>query len=229
MVNDYGDNYRSKDSVVVSDDTLNKIFSYLKNCAEITDTIFKKTHAVISPGILFYGPPGTGKTSIVEIIASEFSCEIFYVDVTNIELCQRAISDEICGYGSTRKKIFVFEDIDLVAKKRNDNAVASDNTIKVNRNFNILLQILDGYLSRPDIIKIATTNHIDKIDPAIIRFGRFDLKIKMDNFDRPMAERMCKNFNVSNEILDMVSFPINPAELQCVILDNYQKYRLDKK
>lgn len=229
MLGAYGEFYRSEDSVIVSKDTLEQIYAYLENCLEISDNIFAKTHTTISPGILFYGPPGTGKSSIIEVIASKFSCDIFYLDVADIHKCQQLVSDEIDKSGLTRRKIFVFEDIDVVAENRDTKAITSDDKIKVSKNFNILLQILDGYLSRPNVIKIATTNHIDKIDPAIIRFGRFDLKIKMDDFNRPMAEKMCKNFNVSNEILDMVSFPINPAELQCIILDNYQKYRLDKK
>lgn len=229
MLNEYGENYREKDSVIVPDCIVQRIFSYLKNAIFLSKFMYKKAHATISPGILFYGNPGTGKSSIVELIAREFNCDIFYIDISNIYMAQNLVREEIYQSGLTRKKIFVFEDIDIVATRRDEQDNKSVDCMDANKNFNILLQILDGYLSRPDVIKIATTNYIEKIDPALIRFGRFDLKIKMGDFDRPLAEKMCKNFRVSTKLLDLVSFPVNPAELQACIMENFQEYRLDKQ
>lgn len=229
MLNEYGENYREKDSVIVPDCIMQRISSYLKNAIFLSKFMYKKAHATISPGILFYGKPGTGKSSIVELIAREFKCDIFYIDITNIYTAQNLVRQEIYQSGLTRKKIFVFEDIDIVATRRDEQDNKSADCVKANKNFNTLLQILDGYLSRPNVIKIATTNYIEKIDPALIRFGRFDLKIKMDDFDRPLAEKMCKNFKVSTKLLDLISFPVNPAELQAFIMENFQEYRLDKK
>ena len=162
MLNNYGDTYRSKESVIVPESILEQIYTYLQNCFAISDNIFEKTHVTISRGILFYGPPGTGKTSIVEVIAREFGCDILYLDVTDIYESQRLVCNEIDRSSSSRKKIFVFEDIDIVAENRDNKVISSDDKIEINRNFNTLLQLLDGYLSKPDVIKIATTNHIDK-------------------------------------------------------------------
>lgn len=104
-------------------------------------------------------------------------------------------------------------------------AVRNKETKKVERNTKCkggtyyaqkpLLQLLDGINSCNKTIFLATTNYIDRLDPALIRDGRFDIKIEMKNFDYDEAVEMCNKFNVDSEVVFRdEQFPINPAYLQ---------------
>lgn len=75
-----------------------------------------------------------------------------------------------------------------------------------------LLNILDGTLSRDDMIFIATTNYIDKLDKALIRPGRFDICIHLSECDRYQYHIIYKNIikrDLSSELLDR----LEPAKL----------------
>lgn len=106
--------------------------------------------------------------------------------------------------------VVVLEDIDVLVSKRDNSVTSADK-----ENFQALLQLLDGINSCKKTIFLATTNYIDKLDPALIRDGRFDIKIEMKNFDYDEAVKMCNKFEVDSEvILRDEQFPINPAYLQ---------------
>ena len=109
-----------------------------------------------------------------------------------------------------------FEDIDFYITKRN----GDKDFMQYKRDAiqNQILQILDGSYSSDKVIYIATTNHIDKLDPALIRPGRFDLRIEMPWFDRSMAEEFLRSRNSPLSILDNLSFPISPAKLQSIVI-----------
>lgn len=114
-------------------------------------------------------------------------------------------------------QIVVFEDIDVLFGSRCEH----DDHYK--ENFNLLLQYLDGYLTKRGCLNIATTNYIDQLDPALIRSGRFDLKLEMNGLNRETAERMCNAHSVDVSILYGVEEPINPADLQVKLMENIKK------
>lgn len=78
------------------------------------------------------------------------------------------------------------------------------------------------------MIKIATTNHIEKLDDALTRAGRFDLKIEMTNFDEEQAREMCKKFNLDlDNVITNKELAYNPAELQANVIEklNFTDYK----
>ena len=110
--------------------------------------------------------------------------------------------------------VVVLEDIDVLVSKRDNSVTSADK-----ENFQALLQLLDGINSCKKTIFLATTNYIDRLDPALIRDGRFDIKIEMKNFDHDEAVKMCNKFEADSEvILRDEQFPINPAYLQNKII-----------
>lgn len=118
--------------------------------------------------------------------------------------------------GTLKAPIFcIYEDIDTIVTDRNDSKEKD-----YRKNFNNLLQVLDGYLSVPYTINIATTNHIEKLDEAITRAGRFDLQIELKGLTEDLAKKMCDKHKVSYDILDDEEFPINPSYLQTKIIAN---------
>ena len=120
--------------------------------------------------------------------------------------------------------IIVIEEIDTIVSSRQQDKELSENQKSI---LSELLNFLDGPSSPDSCIIIATTNHIEKLDPAIIRSGRFDIKIHMGKISRDLAIQMCLDFGCNpEEILDD-STEFNPSELQSKLIF-FSKNRLYK-
>lgn len=186
--------------------------------------IYKQLNIIHKTGILLYGLPGTGKTSLAKAIAKELNAPIYVVNMGDFNEEQiNTVKNDIEDSYEDKTIILIFEDIDCIFSTRDDLK-----TEKQKQAAQLLLQFLDGAFSIPNIISIATTNHIEALDPALIRDGRFDIKIEMKNISRESALRLCHHFKVdSNDIPDLLEneqFPINPSYIQNKIL----KYLLEK-
>ncbi|MGD9973323.1 MAG: AAA family ATPase [Desulfatirhabdiaceae bacterium] len=126
-------------------------------------------------GILLSGKPGTGKSTFACVIASEFNLNLYYLNLSQedtIKNLEKLIGDV------KENSIILLEDIDclFMTKNRED--------IETNEKMSGLLNILDGVTSpNGNVIYILTTNYIDRIDKAIIRPGRVDIRIEMKYFD----------------------------------------------
>lgn len=131
---------------------------------------------------LFYGPAGTGKSSLATAIANHSGRNILSINVSK-DMTDATLIKVIAGRPD--KAIILFEDIDCLFAnlKRSESVEESkegekkDNSIKVT--LSCILNILDGAYTPEDVIFILTTNHIDKLDDAIRRDGRTDLKLEI--------------------------------------------------
>jgi mitochondrial chaperone BCS1 len=112
-------------------------------------------------GYLLYGPPGTGKSSIIRAIASHYGRELVSLSLTDMDdsALLRAWS------AITATSVIAIEDIDSVFEGRHPLGELS---------FSALLNTLDGAGAVEGSIAILTTNHREKLDPALIRPGRCD-------------------------------------------------------
>ncbi|KAI4339560.1 hypothetical protein MLD38_024489 [Melastoma candidum] len=159
-------------------------------------------------GYLLYGPPGTGKSTMVAAMANFLNYDVYDLELTtvmdNSEL--RKLLIETSG-----KSIIVIEDIDCslnltgqrkeMEVKKDD--VESDDTAKKlakdNENkpskitLSGLLNFLDGIWSRRGE-DYRTTNHVDKLDPALIRRRRMDKHIEMSNCRFEAFKLLAKNY-----------------------------------
>lgn len=160
-------------------------------------------------GIMLYGKPGTGKTTLIKALAYSLNRSLYYVD---FEVPIKRILDTVEKIKPN--SILVFEDIDThqAFRRRESQSTAS-------KDLGIALKLLDGDNLPDDTIIIATTNHIDEIDDAVKRFGRFDVKLEIEEADRDLAEKMIEYLDPSKKyLLDQFSYPISQAEIQARIL-----------
>ena len=197
---------------IFSDTDIGYISSFLKEWKANRD-LYEQLNIIHKTGILLYGAPGTGKTSISKAIAKELNTDLYVVnmgDFNEAQIERIKIEMDDCDEDTS---IILLEDIDCIFSTRDN--LKTENQQKAAQ---LLLQFLDGVFSIPNTVFIATTNHIEDLDPALIRDGRFDVKIEMKNLSQETANKMCKHFKLTDEeipsILENETFPINPAYLQ---------------
>uniref|UniRef100_A0A0E0E8C5 AAA+ ATPase domain-containing protein n=1 Tax=Oryza meridionalis TaxID=40149 RepID=A0A0E0E8C5_9ORYZ len=154
-------------------------------------------------GYLLHGPPGTGKSTMVAAMANYLDYDIYDVELTvvgnNNNLRKLLIE-------TTSKSIIVIEDIDCSLDITGDRAArrprpppsyrdghdrrSSDVTLSG------LLNFIDGLWSAcgGERIVVFTTNHLDKLDPALIRRGRMDMHIEMSYCGFEAFKTLAKNY-----------------------------------
>ena len=159
-------------------------------------------------GVLLYGEPGCGKTTTIITLGSYLGRDIFYLNLksikTNGEL--KMIFDHI-NLEHSGGGIIVLEDIDAMTsivmnRSRLNNSIDITNSNKNNLidssedtiSLEYLLNLLDGTLTFNDSVVVITTNHLDKLDPALYRPGRIDNLIEMEKCDHYQISRIYKRF-----------------------------------
>ncbi len=139
---------------------------------------FAEFKVTIPTGIILYGPPGCGKTFIVEKIAEELECTFYNISPSDIASTYihgtvkniRELFDEA---QKTAPSVILFDEIDSLIPNRNQAGFAHSQRKEEISEF--LIQL--NKTTSGEILVIGTTNHIELIDPAMLRPGRFDLKI----------------------------------------------------
>jgi chaperone BCS1 len=133
-------------------------------------------------GYLLYGPPGTGKTSLVSALAAHFAFSVYCVNLT--EFNDRTLMAAVSQV--PRDSVLLFEDIDCMksgqkrepadragklGEKREKESASNGVTLSG------LLSVLDGFFAPTGVLFMMTTNHMEALDPALLRPGRVDCKL----------------------------------------------------
>ena len=182
-------------------------------------------HRLLPPkGILLYGPPGCGKTLIAKAVANSLAKKVaertgreegrsFFLNIKGPELLNKYVGETErhirLVFQRAREKasegmpvIVFFDEMDSLFRTRGS-GVSSDveNTIVPQ-----LLSEIDGVESLENVIVIGASNREDMIDPAILRPGRLDVKIKIERPDAESARDILSKYLTPD-------LPLHPDDL----------------
>src|SRR3954453_16348787 len=151
---------------------LQEVVAFLRNPRE-----FRKLGAKVPKGVLLHGPPGTGKTLLAKAVAHESGAEFFSQSAASfVEMFAGLGAARIRRLFAEARKaapaIIFIDELDAVGGKRgNDISGEREQTL------NQLLVEMDGFDNKGDIVVMAASNLLDKLDSALLRPGRFDRQV----------------------------------------------------
>ncbi|MCO5997112.1 proteasome ATPase [Actinoallomurus rhizosphaericola] len=175
-------------------------------------------------GVLLYGPPGCGKTLIAKAVANSLAKQVaektgaegksFFLNIKGPELLNKYVGETErhirLVFQRAREKasagtpvIVFFDEMDSIFRTRGS-GVSSDveNTIVPQ-----LLSEIDGVEGLENVIVIGASNREDMIDPAILRPGRLDVKIKIERPDAEAAKDIFSKYILTD-------LPLHPDDLK---------------
>ena len=138
---------------------------------------FQQLGAKVPKGILLHGPPGTGKTLLAKAVANESGAQFFSQSAS-------AFVEMFAGLGAARIRrlfakardnppaIIFIDELDAVGAAR-----GSDISGERDQTLNQLLVEMDGFDARDQVIVMAASNMLEKLDRALLRPGRFDRQV----------------------------------------------------
>lgn len=156
-------------------------------------------------GVILYGPPGTGKTLLAKAVANHTSAT--FLRVVGSELIQKYLGEgpklvrELFRVAAELAPTIIFiDEIDAVGTKRYN--ANSGGEREIQRTMLELLNQLDGFDNIGEVKVIMATNRIESLDPALIRPGRIDRKIK---FPLPDIKTKKKIFGIQTKRMTLDS------------------------
>ncbi|MDQ3720022.1 MAG: AAA family ATPase, partial [Actinomycetota bacterium] len=153
-------------------DELREVVDFLQDSER-----YRQLGARVPKGILLHGPPGTGKTLLAKAVAKESGAEFFAQSASSFV-------EMFAGLGAARIRrlfkearkaapaIVFIDELDAVGAAR-----GKDVSGEKDQTLNQLLVELDGFGGRDDVVVIAASNLLEKLDSALLRPGRFDRQI----------------------------------------------------
>lgn len=181
---------------------LYEVVEFLKNAKK-----FLALGARIPRGVLLLGPPGTGKTLMAKAVAGEADVPFFSISGSEfVEMFVGVGASRVRDLFKQAKKnspaIVFIDEIDAVGRHRG--AGLGGGHDEREQTLNQILVEMDGFDTNTNVIVIAATNRPDVLDPALLRPGRFDRRVVIDNPDikdrEAILEIHCKGKPLEKEI-----------------------------
>lgn len=169
-------------------DELSEIVDFLRDPGK-----FHRLGGKIPKGCLLIGPPGTGKTMLARAIAGEANVPFFSISGSDfVEMFVGVGASRVRDMFEQGKKhapcIIFIDEIDAVGRHRGVGLGGGNDERE--QTLNQLLVEMDGFEANEGVVIIAATNRPDVLDPALLRPGRFDRQITVNNPDLEGREKI---------------------------------------
>lgn len=183
-------------------------------------------------GCLFHGVPGSGKSSLVMALAGELKLNLYVISLAGSGMSDEQLAQLITDVQP--RSIILFEDVDAALKNRaadSEGAVIIEDD-KKGVTLSGLLNVLDGVVSREEVVVIMTTNHKEKLDAALIRPGRVDKQVEFTYATEEQIARLYDRFDPDNGpgandyVSDWNGRKVTMAEVQEHLLSNRAPSRM---
>lgn len=140
-------------------------------------------------GVLLVGPPGTGKTLLARAVAGEARVPFFSINGSEfvemfVGLGAARVRDLFNQARAQAPCILFIDEIDALGKSRAFGLMGAGSNEEKEQTLNQLLAEMDGFDSSEGVIMLAATNRPEILDPALLRAGRFDRQILLNNPDQ---------------------------------------------
>lgn len=169
-------------------------------------------------GYLFYGPAGTGKSCSAEAIAGELDIPIYTLNLGGMS--DASLEKAITDIENDEPIVLLLEDIDTVtvSSKRPETSNTPGQAQPI-LSLGTLLNMLDGLRAADNVLLIMTTNYPEKLDPALTRAGRVDMKVEFGMASVGQVELAVQRFlpictKEQRTVIDGWERPISMAQVQ---------------
>ena len=227
-------NKKTWDTVVLDNAVKNRLVNDIDTFMR-SEEWYQRMGVSWSRGLLLYGQPGCGKTSIIKAISYVHKLSLYYLALNEVhsDADLRRLFESI-----PERAVLVLEDVDAMGKnivrprseteqedddKKNSDAKDEDKPwMQRGVTLSSLLNLMDGVTGAHGRITIMTTNHPEKIDSALLRAGRCDLKIKVGLCDEDGIRQLYKLYfdaDISEADLERIGhLGLTPADVTSVFL-----------
>ena len=176
--------------------------------------------------VLILGFKGSGKTSFIFALAGHLDLSISVLNLSDGSLTDERLAQRLCEV--PERSVVLLEDVDaaFIARDKDDDGGSTAYSGSSRLTFSGLLNALDGVTSSESRLLFMTTNYPERLDAALVRPGRVDLKREIGWVTEEQARRMYENFYPERkkhsedfaEKLELHKVQVSPAVLQGLFL-----------
>jgi cell division protease FtsH len=199
-----GDKVSFKDVAGVKEakEELHEVVDFLKHPKKFLDI-----GARIPRGVLLMGPPGTGKTLLARAVAGEAGVPFFHISGSEfvemfVGVGAGRVRDTFAMAKKSSPSILFIDELDAIGRQRGTGVGGGNDERE--QTLNQILVEMDGFDRDTNVIVMAATNRPDVLDPALLRPGRFDRQVILDEPDIKDREAILKIYAKDKPLEDDV-------------------------